>query len=315
MKKPVSIKDVARAAGVAPSTVSRALHRHPRIGKETASRIRHLAEELGYSPSLPARSLVTQDTTTIGLVITYPSDPFLGRLVQGVEDAALGNGYSVFLISSHRDADREEKVFKSLYERRVTGIVVTGSQIDAGYLQLRERFPIPVVLINCPDYPFSVSADNRTGACEATQHLVDLGHRRIAYVANPHSYGTNLDRLTGCREVLAEHGIPLEEELVVEGDGTLQGGDEAGQQLLALSRPPTAVLCFNDMTAMGVIHAFSREKKEVPRNCSVIGFDDLELAAYFSPPPDHSSPALLSPGPGRHAHDAAIDPGWVCHAR
>ena len=284
MKKPVSIKDVARAAGVAPSTVSRALHRHPRIGKETASRIRHLADELGYSPSLPARSLVTRDTTTIGLVITYPSDPFLGRLVQGVEDAALGNGYSVFLISSHRDANREERVFKSLYERRVTGIVVTGSQIDAGYLELRERFPVPVVLINCPDYPFSVSADNRAGACEAAGHLLDLGHRRIAYVANPYSYGTNLDRFTGFKMVLAERGIPLDEGLMVEGDGTLEGGARAGQQLLALSQPPTAVLCFNDMTAMGVIHAFSCAKREVPRTCSVIGFDDLELAAYYCPP-------------------------------
>jgi DNA-binding LacI/PurR family transcriptional regulator len=284
MRKPVSIKDVARAAGVSPSTVSRALHNHPRISKETATRIRRLAEELKYTPSLPARSLVTHDTATIGLVITYASDPFLGPLVHGVEDAARGKGYSVFLISSHRDAEREQDIVHSLYERRVTGIIVTGSQIDAGYLQLCERFPVSVVLINCPDYPFSASTDNQKGAYQAAEHLVALGHRRIAYVSNPHSRGTDLDRLTGYKVSLAEHGIPFDDVLTVEGDGSLRGGAQAMQKLLALSQPPTAVTCFNDMTAMGVIHALSRANRKVPRDCSVIGFDDLELAAYYCPP-------------------------------
>jgi len=284
MRKPVSIKDIARVAGVSPSTVSRALHNHPRISDETATRIRSLAEELRYTPSLPARSLVTQDTTTIGLVITYASDPFLGRLVHGVEDAARGNGYTVFLASTYRDADRERAVVHSLYERRVTGIIVTGSQIDAGYLELCERFPVPVVLINCPDYPFSVSADNLKGACQAAEHLVELGHRRIAYVANPYSCGTDLDRFTGYKMVLSKHGIPFDEPWVVEGDGTLQGGAQATEQLLALSPLPTAIFCFNDMTAMGVMHALSQVNRRIPRDCSVIGFDDLEMAAYYCPP-------------------------------
>lgn len=284
MPKPVSIKDVARAAGVSPSTVSRALHHHPRIGKETAARIRQLAHDLEYSPSLPARSLVTQDTATVGLVITYASDPFLGRLVRGVEDAARGKGYSVYLISSHRDADREEAVFHSLYERRVSGIIVTGSQIDAGYLELCERFPMPVVLINCPEYPFSVSSENRKGGNKAAKHLVELGHRRIAYVSNPQSRGTDLDRLEGCQSILARHGIPFQGSLIVEGDGSLAGGAQAMRELLAQPLPPTAVICFNDMTAMGAIHALSEANRQVPRDCSVIGFDDLELGAYYCPP-------------------------------
>lgn len=284
MQRSVSIKDIAKAAGVSPSTVSRALHHHPRISEETATRIRRLAQEMGYSPSLPARSLVTRHTATIGLVITYASDPFLGRLVIGVEETAQAQGYSVFLRSSYRDADLERDVIRDFYERRVTGIVVTGSQIDAGYLQLCERFPVPVVLINCPDYPFSVSADNQKGARQATEHLVELGHRRIAYVANPHSRGTDLDRFTGYKMVLSRKGISFDEGLVVEGDGTLRGGVRAIQQLLALSPPPTAILCFNDMMAMGAVHALSRESRRVPRDCSVIGFDDLEQAAYYCPP-------------------------------
>jgi DNA-binding LacI/PurR family transcriptional regulator len=284
MRKPVYIKYVARAAGVSPATVSRALRNHPRIREGTATRIRRLAEELRYTPSLPTRSLVTADTATISLVITYASDPFLGPLIHGVEDAARSNGYSVFLSSSHRDADREQDIVHSLYERRVTGIIVTGSRIDAGYLQLCERFPVPVALINCPDLRFSLSTDNQKGAYQAAEHLVELGHRRIAYVANPHSCGTALDRLTGYRMALADHGIPFDERLAVEGDGTPQGGAQAMQQLLALSQPPTAVICFNDLTAMDVVHVLSRANRKVRRDCSVIGFDDLELAAYYCPP-------------------------------
>ena len=284
MQKSVSIKDIARAAGVAPSTVSRALHSHPRISEETTERICRLAQEMGYTPSLPARSLVTRDTETIGLVITHASDPFLGRLVLGVEETAQRNGYSVFLSSSYRDADLEQDVLRSLYERRVTGIIVTGSQIGTGYLQLRERYPLAIVLINCPDYSHSVSTDNQTGARQAVEHLVQLGHRRIAYVANHRSYRTDLDRLAGYKAVLAKCDIPLDESLIVGGEGTLPGGAQAIQQLLALPRPPTAVFCFNDLTAMGVLHALALADMQVPGDCSVVGFDDLEMSAYYCPP-------------------------------
>jgi len=284
MQKSVSIKDIAKVAGVSPSTVSRALHHNPRISEETATRVRQLAQKMDYSPSLPARSLVTRHTATIGLVITHASDPFLGQLVVGAEETALDNGYSVFLSSSYRNADRERKVIRDFYERRVTGIIVTGSQVDAGYVQLRQRFPLPIVLINFRDYPHSVSTDNLAGAQQAIEYLVQLGHRRIAYVSNHRSYQTDLDRFGGYKEVLTKHGIPVDETLLVEGDGTLAGGVRAMQQLLALAQPPTAVFCFNDMTAMGVLRGLKTAGQEVPRDCSVIGFDDLEMATYYCPP-------------------------------
>ena len=284
MKRSVSIKDIAQAAGVSPSTVSRALHHHPRISEATATRIRRLAREMDYTPSLPARSLVTRHTATIGLVITHASDPFLGRLVIGVEETAQAKGYSVFLSSSYRNADHERKVIRDFHERRVTGIIVTGSQIDAGYLQLRERYPLPIVLINCRDYAHSVSTDNLAGAQQAIEHLVQLGHRRIAYVSNYRSYRTDLDRLDGYKAVLAKHDIPVDQALLVEGDGTLEGGLNSMRQLLALSRPPTAVFCFNDVTAMGVLRGLNAAGVQVPHDCSVIGFDDLDMAAYYCPP-------------------------------
>jgi DNA-binding LacI/PurR family transcriptional regulator len=239
---------------------------------------------MGYTPSLPARSLVTRDTATIGLVITHASDPFVGRLVTGVEEEALSNGYSVFLSSSYRNADREREVVRSFYERRATGIIVTGSQIDAGYLQLRKRFPLPIVLVNFPGYPHSVSTDNESGARQAVEYLIQLQHRRIAYVANHRSYRTDLARQAGYKAMLSKHGIPIKKALIVEGDGMLAGGVQAMKQLLALSPPPTAVFCFNDLTAMGVLHALDQAGLRVPHDCSVIGFDNLELSAFYCPP-------------------------------
>ncbi len=280
----VSIKDIARAAGVSPSTVSRALHSHPGISAETGDRIRLLAEEMGYTPSLPARSLVTRDTATIGMVITHASDPFLARLVVGVEECARSEGYAVFLSSSYRDAEREQEVIRSFHERRASGVIVTGSQIGTGYLELSQRFPLPIVLTNCSGYPYSVSTDNQAGAQQAVEHLVHSGHRRIAYVSNQRSSRTNRERLAGYRAVLQEHAIPVDDDLVLEGDGTLEGGARAAQQMLASSQPPTAVFCFNDMAAIGVIHAFNRADYRVPHCCSVVGFDDLELAGYYCPP-------------------------------
>jgi DNA-binding LacI/PurR family transcriptional regulator len=281
---PQKKRKIVSKAGVSPSTVSRALSNYPHISAETGERIRRLAHELGYTPSLLARSLVTNDTATIGLVITYTSDPFLSRLVVGVEEAAQSNGFSVFLSSSYRDSERELEVVHSFHGRRASGIIISGSQIDTEYIKMRNRFPLPIVLINCRSYPYSVSANNVDGARQAVEYLVQLGHRRIAYVVNHQSYHTNLDRLTGYQDVLREHGIPLDDTLIVEGDGMMKGGARAGQQLLALSQPPTAIFCFNDMTAVGVLKVLRREGLQVPSDCSVVGFDDLEIAAYYCPP-------------------------------
>ena len=279
----VSIKDIAKAAGVSPSTVSRALSDHPRISLETKERIRGLAEEMGYTPSLLARSLVTQDTATIGVVITSVSDPFLAHLVTSIEEVAQEQGYSVLMSSSYLDQDRELEVVSAFHGRRTKGIIVIGSQVDVDYLQLRDRFPLPVVLTNCRTYPYSVSTDNTAGARRAVEHLVQLGHRRIAYIANRRSRRSNSDRLQSYQQVLAANGIPVDEDLIIEGDGTLRGGNAAAQILLSQSQPPTAVFCFNDMTAIGVLSGLQQAEIRVPEEMSVVGFDDVECAAHCYP--------------------------------
>jgi DNA-binding LacI/PurR family transcriptional regulator len=280
----VSIKDIARAAGVSPSTVSRALSDHPRISNETKERIRCLAKEMGYTPSLLARSLVTQDTATIGVVITSASDPFLTHLVTSIEAVAQEQGYSVLMSSSYLDADRELEVVAAFHGRRTRGIIVIGSQIDAGYLEMRDRFPLPIVLTNCRTYPYSVYTDNLGGARRAVEHLIRFGHRRIAYIANRRSYRSNLDRMTSYQDALAANGIPVDKDLIVEGDGTLQGGEVAAQILLSRTPPPTAVFCFNDMTAIGLLGALQKADIRVPEEMSVVGFDDVEYAAHCYPP-------------------------------
>lgn len=280
----VSIKDIAKSAGVSPSTVSRALSDHPRISQETKTRICRLAKDMGYTPSLLARSLVTQDTATIGVVITSVSDPFLAHLVTSIEKVAQEQGYSVFMSSSYLDRDRELEAVSAFHGRRTSGIIVIGSQVDTGYLQLRDRFPLPVVLTNCRTWPHSVSTDNPTGARRATEHLVQLGHRRIAYIANQRSPRSNLDRLKNYQQVLAASGIPVDNDLIIEGDGTLRGGSAAAQILLSRTQPPTAVFCFNDMTAIGVLSGLHQARVRVPEEMSVVGFDDVESAAHCYPP-------------------------------
>ncbi len=279
----VSIKDIARAAGVSPSTVSRALNDHPRISQATKARIRQLAQELGYTPSLPARSLVTRHTATIGMVITTAADPFLARLVQGVEETAEKNGYSVFMSSSYRNAERELEVVRAFHERRASGVIITGSQIDDGYLQLSSQFPLPIVLINCRAYPYSVYVDKLSGARQAVEHLVQLGHRRIAFIGGPHGHRSNLDRFAGYRQILEENNISQNDSLIFTGEGTIESGIQAARHMLTIPQPPTAFFCFNDLTAIGVIRALQQAGAEVPRDCSVVGFDDLEMASHYCP--------------------------------
>jgi len=279
----VSIKDIAKAAGVSPSTVSRALGDHPRISDETKEQVRRLAEEMGYTPSLLARSLVTQDTATIGIVITEASDPYLSNLVISIEKTAQEQAYSVLLRSSYFDAARELESVYAFHGRRVRGIIVVGSQVAGEYVKMQDQLP-PIALTNCPAYPYSVSCDNVTGSRQAVEHLCRLGHRRIGYIASRRSYGSNLARMTGYQEVLAEHGIPVDRDLIFEQNGTLEGGFEAAQELLAREPLPTAVFCFNDMTAMGLLNGLQQRGVRVPDDVSVVGFDDVQFAAHCYPP-------------------------------
>jgi DNA-binding LacI/PurR family transcriptional regulator len=284
--RPASIKDVARVAGVSHSTVSRALQNSPVVNPKTAAKIRRIARDLGYRPSAVARGLVTQKTRTIGVVVTTIADPFVSEVVIGIEMAANDNGYSVFLADSNADPAREKSVVHSFAERRVDGIVVTSSRVGALYTPLLSEMMVPIVLINNQhpgQFVHSVMIDNLPASREATDHLISLGHRRIAYVGDRYGHQSDTERFAGYREALEQAALPFLPELVVHGDGKPEGGTLAMNALLYLPNPPTAVFCYNDMTALGVLRSIQAHGLRVPADISLIGFDDLFFASYTQP--------------------------------
>ena len=194
----VSIKDIAKAAGVSHSTVSRALADSPLVAEETKRRVHRLAKEMGYSPSAIARGLVTKRTYTLGLVVTTIADPFVAEVVRGIEETALDNGYSVILCGSNAEPQREITAVRTLREKRVDGIIVTASRVGNLYLPMLEEVEVPIVLINNQRegrYVYSVATDNVHGGEMVTSYLLDLGHKRIGYIAGPEDASSSLDRL------------------------------------------------------------------------------------------------------------------------
>jgi DNA-binding LacI/PurR family transcriptional regulator len=285
---PVSIKDIARLAGVSHSTVSRALRHSPLIPVHTAERIRRIAEKEGYSASAVARGLVTNKTEAIGVVVTSIADPFNGEVVAGIEELANEHGYTVILATSQADASREVAVVRSFQERRVDGILVASSRVGALHTPLLSELRIPIVLLNNQHpsaFVHSVCFDNEGGAYQATRYLVELGHKRIAYLGDQFGLHSDEERYAGYRKAMADTGLAIDDRLVVRADGKPEGARAAVRQLLTPVAPmPTAVFCYNDMSALGVLFEAVRLGIRVPQDLSVTGFDDIFFSSYVQPP-------------------------------
>ena len=283
----VSIKDIAKAAGVSHSTVSRALADSPLVALETKQRIQRIAQEMGYSPSAIARGLVTRHTATIGLVVTTISDPFVAEIVRGVEETALDNGYSVILCDSNAEPERELACVRMLREKRVDGIIVTSSRVGNLYMPLLEQLGVPVVLINNQHegrYAYSVRTDDFQGGQMVGEYLASLDHRRIAYVSYPPNAYSSLQRLGGCRTALRQHRLDIPDDWVVPGDGHTSGGQAGVELLLQYAPHPTAIFCYNDMTAIGALQAIKAAGLRVPDDLSLVGYDDIAFAVFIDPP-------------------------------
>lgn len=282
----VSIKDIARIAGVSHSTVSRALRGSDLIPLATRERIQRIASEQGYSASSVARSLVTRKTHAIGVVVTSIADPFNGEVVDGIEQKANQAGYSVVLATSQADPEREMSIVQTLRERRVDGIIVASSRVGALYSEHLAKLDAPIVLLNnqhASGFAHSVSIDNVDGAEQATEHLLKLGHRDLGYIGDRTGMHSNAERYQGYRNALARHGVAFRQELIVDGDGKPVAARDALAKLLALPCPPTAVFCYNDMTALGVLEEAASRSIRVPDDLSVCGFDDVLFSAFLQP--------------------------------
>jgi LacI family transcriptional regulator, repressor for deo operon, udp, cdd, tsx, nupC, and nupG len=288
----VSITDIAAAAGVAPSTVSRALQDHPRISAERRAVIKALAARMGYRPSEVARSLVTGHTRTLGVVITDITDPFVAEVMKGAEAAGRAAGYSLLFASSDRDPQQELDALQLLRGRQVDGMIVISGRAGLRY----EEFlgepeaggpPWPLVLVNNRQTGrgvHSVGLDNSAGAVKAVSYLAALGHRRIGFIAGPERGRSSVERLRGYRQGLAANGLPADGEIVVPGGGLPEDGPRALATLMSLPEPPTAILCYNDLAAIGVLSAAARAGIDVPRDLSVVGYDNIPLSGYTVPP-------------------------------
>lgn len=273
-------------AQVSHSTVSRALRNQSRISRETAERVRKVAADLGYHPSLAARSLVTQRTQTVGCVVTNIADPFMGGIVSGIEEVANQRGYSVFLQNSNGDPKREMSLLRHFREHRIDGVLIAASRMGSRYVPQLKELKIPIVLINNQQPGMlvnSVAIDNTEAMGMVINHLLSIGHRDVAYIGDANDNHSNRERGNAYRQLLQAAGIVVREEWIRQSDGTPAGGDAQMQHLLNLPARPTAVCCYDDLTALGVFKAIRQAGLDIPNDISVTGFDDLFLASYTYP--------------------------------
>lgn len=284
---PVTIKDIARQAGVSHPTVSRALRDHPDIAPDTATRIKQIAIDLGYTPSAVARGLKTNRSEALGVIVTRIDDPFFSEVLEGIENALRPAGYSLFVAASQRDFDREREIVQAMGERRVDGIIICSTPFSAEHGWQIQRYGIPCVVVNnqaAEEYRFSIYHDDVYGSRQLTRHLIDLGHRKLAFLGNIHAGKTTEDRLEGFREEMEAAGLDILPGFVFSGpNGRPEGGYHGAQHYLQLAEPPSAVVCFNDMMALGCIHGLHEAGLQVPVDCSVTGFDNIGISAFITP--------------------------------
>lgn len=285
----VSIIDIARLAQVSPSTVSRALQDSPRISPERRAEIQALAERLGYRPSQVARGLVTGRTHTLGVVASDVTDPFVAEVLKGVEAAAREAGYGILIAMSNRNPAEEVEAAEVLLDHQVDGLIVISSRAPDRYTRFArgEGERVPLVLLN-NEQPgpniYSVRMDNEAGAREAVTYLHALGHRRIGFVAGPEGGRSSRERFSGYRLGMEACGLEVGDELIQQGAGLPEDGRAALDAFLRLDGPPSAILCYNDLSAIGVLAGAAKAGLRVPCDLSVIGYDNIPLSAYAVPP-------------------------------
>jgi DNA-binding LacI/PurR family transcriptional regulator len=290
----VSIKDIARTAGVSFSTVSRALHNSPLISEEVRTRIQELARTMGYTPNALAQSLQARLTHSIGLIITTIADPFFMEVVSGVEQTARQAGFSVFLAMSNNDPEQEIQILETFNRRRVDGVILAASRIGADYASRLERIQIPVIMINNQaegEYKnlYSVSVDDYAGGCMAMEHLIALGHQKIGYIGVSNRPGSNGRRMKSYFLALQKHGIIAQPEWICL-DVSIHNEDMAGDIRVGQTLTPkliqagvTAIFCYCDTVAAGALLACRKLGVSVPEELSLIGFDDNILCEIVSP--------------------------------
>ena len=281
-----TIHDVARRAGVSTATVSRALNAKGQVRPATRWLVEEAVRELGYRPNTLARSLKTRTTQTIAFLLPDITNPFYPGLVKGVQDCAHAHGYTLLLGSAEGDPAAEEQYLNLLWEKRVDGAIVDGLVLPRDRIAAFVSGGFPIVSldrnVDFPNVPL-VQVNNARGARLATEHLLDLGHRRVAHVSGADGLRISEERLAGYVDALREAGIEPDPRLIAAGRFSEEGGAAAAELLLARGGDFTALFAANDMSAIGAIKTLEDRGLRIPDDVSVVGFDDLRLSAYVSP--------------------------------
>ncbi|MBX3052034.1 MAG: LacI family DNA-binding transcriptional regulator [Caldilineaceae bacterium] len=286
---PVTIYDVANAAGVGISTVSRVLNENTNVRQETRTRVLDAIEALGYKPNISARNLSRSHIRTVGVVLSYLTSPFQVAVLQGIERFLAQAGLDLTIFSLESPKRRETLLENLSHGRRCDGLIVVSFTPQERFLQRFQRYHIPVVIADFADERVpSVFVDNVEGGYLATKHLLRLGHTRIGYILDhidlPNGSGGNepgADRQRGYQQALEEAGIPFDPKLVLEsGLHSREKGAEAAARLLAQAERPTAIFAASDMIALGVMEYARLQGLNIPKELAVVGFDDIELASF-----------------------------------
>ncbi len=294
--QPASIVEVAKRAGVSVATVSRVLSRsaYP-VSEDTRRKVMQAAQEINYAPNSLARSLRSQRSHLIAVLVGDNADPYFAEIMRGVEDVATEQGYLTILCNADRNPTKELHYLRLLCDYRADGVIFAGSGLnEPGYPErleavVREITGRGAAVVTLAQHTLrvpSIQPDNFGGARQMTQRLIELGHRRIAFVAGPSNVTVANVRLQGYMAAMVAAGLPIESDLLLAGNFDRPGGEQAGRTIAqaALAVRPTAVFAANDETAFGVVAGLSRFGVRIPQDMSVCGFGDLPMAQLVLPP-------------------------------
>jgi LacI family transcriptional regulator, galactose operon repressor len=283
----VTIKDVARHAGVSPMTVSRVINGSERVSPETRRRVEEAIAQLGYVPSRLARGLIRRKTGTLALIVPDVANPFFTLIVRGAEDVARRAGYRMLLCDTRSDLALEREVIEEMIAHRVEGIAIAPvSDRSRNHLLRLHEFGVDFVLIDrtVPGIDCDVVVgDNAGGARRLVEHVISLGHTRIGFIVESDEVSTARDRHRGYVDALQGAGLPVARELIVRSTVDPEGGRNGMRQLLELEGPPTAVFTVNNLVALGAIEAVRAADLEVPDDIALVCFDDIEYASRLYP--------------------------------
>ena len=280
-------QEIAKRARVSIATVSRTINRMPSVHPTLARRVWKIVNEIGYYPNTQARALVSGRSRIFGLIVPEITNPFFPEIVQCFEDLAIQHNYEVLLSSTIHDPTGIERAVRRMIERRVDGVAILTFGMEESLIERLHSRGVPLVCVDGDQHVPGVSnirIDYQHGIRQAVQHLAALRHVRIAFVTGPPSLKTVLARRTAFERSMKEIGLEIRPELIVSGDHRMEGGMRVLMRLTSLSEPPTAVLCSNDMTAVGVLRQAHECGIPIPRALSVVGFDDIRIAQFMIPP-------------------------------